>query len=65
MLGSHRDNAHFTRAGWRKRVILPCWIIQILILLSVMGLFSYRLSHTVATWKEEDDKGTVPVVEFV
>ncbi|KAI0517036.1 hypothetical protein F5B22DRAFT_144554 [Xylaria bambusicola] len=65
MLGSHRDNANFNRAGWRKRVMLPCWIIQILILLSVLGLFSYRLSHTVSTWKEEDDKGNVPVVEFV
>ncbi|KAI0867148.1 hypothetical protein F4860DRAFT_19826 [Xylaria cubensis] len=65
MLGTHRDNAHFSRAGWRKRVMLPCWIIQILILLSVMGLFSYRLSHTVTTWEEEDNKGNVPVVEFV
>ncbi|KAI0454714.1 hypothetical protein F5B21DRAFT_231991 [Xylaria acuta] len=65
MLGSHRDNAHFSRARWRKRVMLPCWIIQILILLSVMGLFSYRLSHTVTTWEEEESKGDVPVVEFV
>ncbi|KAI1757613.1 hypothetical protein F4782DRAFT_135860 [Xylaria castorea] len=65
MLGSHRDNAHFSRARWRKRVMIPCWIIQILILLSVMGLFSYRLSHTATTWEEEDNKGNVPVVEFV
>ncbi|KAI3317277.1 hypothetical protein HD806DRAFT_372822 [Xylariaceae sp. AK1471] len=65
MLGSHRDNAHFSRAGWRKRIILPCWIIQILILLSLMGLFSWRLSQTVTTWEEEENKGDVPVVEFV
>ncbi|KAI0404745.1 hypothetical protein F4802DRAFT_218765 [Xylaria palmicola] len=65
MLGSHRDNAHFSRAGWKKRVMLPCWIIQILILLSVMGLFSYRLSHTVTIWKDEESKGDAPVVEFV
>ncbi|KAI1421481.1 hypothetical protein F5Y12DRAFT_787479 [Xylaria sp. FL1777] len=65
MLGSHRDNAHFSRAGWKRRIMLPCWIIQILILLSVMGLFSYRLSRTVNTWEEEDNKGNVPVVEFV
>lgn len=45
--------------------MLPCWIIQILILLSVMGLFSYRLSHTVTTWEEEETNGGVPVVEFV
>ncbi|KAI0905972.1 hypothetical protein F4823DRAFT_109871 [Ustulina deusta] len=65
MIGSHRDNAHFTRAGWKKRVMLPCWAIQILILLSVMGLFSYRLSYTVNTWEEQESKGDVPVVEFV
>ncbi|KAI8626207.1 hypothetical protein F5Y19DRAFT_229870 [Xylariaceae sp. FL1651] len=65
MLGSHRDNAHFSRARWRKRVILPCWIIQVLILLSVMGLFSWRLSRTVTAWEEEEEKGDVPVVEFV
>ncbi|KAH8159879.1 hypothetical protein CIB48_g8370 [Xylaria polymorpha] len=30
-----------------------------------MGLFSYRLSHTVTTWEEEETNGGVPVVEFV
>ncbi|KAI1815098.1 hypothetical protein GGS20DRAFT_544914 [Poronia punctata] len=65
MFGSHRENADFARARWRKRVILPCWLVQVGILLSLMGLFSYRLSHTVATWKEAEDKGDVPVVEFV
>ncbi|KAI0394410.1 hypothetical protein F5Y17DRAFT_251544 [Xylariaceae sp. FL0594] len=65
MLGSHRDNAHFFRAGWKKRVILPCWIVQVGILLGLMGLFSWRLSRTVATWKEAEEKGDIPVVEFV
>ncbi|KAI0836918.1 hypothetical protein F5Y06DRAFT_97117 [Hypoxylon sp. FL0890] len=62
---THRDNAHFSRAGWRKRVLLPCWMAQIAIMLGVMGLFSYRLSNTVRTWKDEEDKGNVPMVEFV
>ncbi|KAI1173099.1 hypothetical protein F4777DRAFT_467784 [Nemania sp. FL0916] len=65
MIGSHRDNAHFSRAGWRKRILLPCWIIQIALLLSLMGLFSYRLSHTVTAWEDQINKGDVPVVEFV
>ncbi|KAI1111143.1 hypothetical protein F5Y14DRAFT_328366 [Nemania sp. NC0429] len=65
MIGSHRDNAHFSRSGWRKRIMLPCWIVQILILLSLMGLFSYRLSSTVTTWEEAEGKGEVPVVELV
>lgn len=63
--GTHRDNAHFDRARWRKRIILPCWAIQMAALASLLGLFSYRLSHTVTTWKEEDQKGNVPVIEFV
>lgn len=45
--------------------MLPCWIIQILILLSLMGLFSYRLSYTVNTWEEAESKGDAPVVELV
>ncbi|KAI1851300.1 hypothetical protein JX266_003375 [Neoarthrinium moseri] len=65
MIGSHRDQAHFDRARWRKRVLLPCWIIQIPILLTLMGIFSYRLSNTVNTYKEEKQKGNVPMVEFV
>ncbi|OTA96573.1 hypothetical protein M434DRAFT_392752 [Hypoxylon sp. CO27-5] len=62
---THRDNARFSRAGWRKRILLPCWIAQIMILLGVMGLFSYRLSNTVKTWKDEEDIGNIPMVEFV
>ncbi|KAI1136440.1 hypothetical protein F5Y05DRAFT_108418 [Hypoxylon sp. FL0543] len=62
---THRDNAQFSRAGWRKRVLLPCWIAQIAILLGVMGLFSYRLSITVRTWKDEEAIGNIPMVEFV
>jgi hypothetical protein len=65
MIGSHRDQSHFDRAGWRKRILLPCWIIQIPILLAQIGIFSYRLSNTVTTFKDEEDKGNVPMVEFV
>ena len=61
----HRDNGQFSHARWRKRVLLPCWIAQIGLLLGMMGLFSYRLSNTVKTWKDEEDKGNIPMVEFV
>lgn len=46
-------------------MLLPCWIAQIGLLLGMMGLFSYRLSITAKTWKEEEDKGNIPMVEFV
>ncbi|KAK7757492.1 hypothetical protein SLS62_000507 [Diatrype stigma] len=65
MFGSHRDQAHFGRAKWRKRILLPCWMVQIVFLMVLIGLFSYRLSQTVITWRDEDEKGQVPMVEFV
>ncbi|ETS85816.1 hypothetical protein PFICI_03841 [Pestalotiopsis fici W106-1] len=65
MIGSHRDQAHFDRARWRKRILLPCWIVQVPILLTLVGLFSYRLSNTVREFKNDELKGDVPMVEFV
>ncbi|KAI1645257.1 uncharacterized protein F4817DRAFT_344191 [Daldinia loculata] len=62
---THRDNAQFDRAKWRKRILLPCWAIQILILLGIMGLFSYRLSRTSKTWRDQQAQGEDPTVEFV
>ncbi|KAI1101622.1 hypothetical protein F4804DRAFT_335106 [Jackrogersella minutella] len=62
---SHRDNAQFGRAKWSKTVLLPCWVAQIGLLLGTLGLFSYRLSYTSKTWAEEEDKGNVPMVEFI
>ncbi|KAI0155906.1 hypothetical protein BJ166DRAFT_594112 [Pestalotiopsis sp. NC0098] len=65
MIGTHRDQAHFDRAKWRKRVLLPCWIIQVPILVALIGLFSYRLSNTIRDFEENELKGDVPMVEFV
>ncbi|XXH01307.1 hypothetical protein Hte_007664 [Hypoxylon texense] len=65
MAYTHRDNAQFGRAKWRKRLLLPCWIVQVGLLLGMMGLFSWRLSHTVNTWKDQEDHGQIPMVEFV
>ncbi|RYP69883.1 hypothetical protein DL771_005826 [Monosporascus sp. 5C6A] len=63
--GSHREQAIFGRARWRKRVLLPCWIAQTLLLLSLMALFSYRLSQTLSTWKSKEEDGQIPTVEFI
>ncbi|KAI1333452.1 hypothetical protein F5Y15DRAFT_410357 [Xylariaceae sp. FL0016] len=65
MIGSHRDNAQFSRARWRKTILLPCWITQVVLLLGLMGLFSYRLAHTVNTWKDAEDAGDMPAIEVV
>lgn len=65
MPGFHRDQAHFGFANWRKRILLPCWIIQIPIQISLMGVFSYRLSNTISTYDDDEKNGQVPTVEFV
>lgn len=31
----------------------------------MIGLFSWRLSHTVQTWKDQENHGQIPMVEFV
>ncbi|KAI2616815.1 hypothetical protein GGR54DRAFT_223296 [Hypoxylon sp. NC1633] len=62
---THRDNAQFGRSRWRKRILLPCWIIQMGLLLGMMGLFSWRLSHTMITWEDQEGQGQIPMVEFV
>ncbi|TEA15081.1 hypothetical protein C8034_v002761 [Colletotrichum sidae] len=62
----HRKQAQFDRARWRIAVLVPFWILQLLVLLTVIGLFSWRLSDTVQNWDtEEDTKGMFPMVEVV
>ncbi|KAK8111909.1 uncharacterized protein PG998_008366 [Apiospora kogelbergensis] len=63
MIGTHRDQAHFGFAKWRKRVLLPCWFIQIPLQLGLMGVFSYRLSNSVNA--HNGQAGQIPMVEFV
>ncbi|KAI0165275.1 hypothetical protein GGR52DRAFT_585317 [Hypoxylon sp. FL1284] len=59
----HRDNAQFGRAKWRKTLLLPCWVAQIVLLLALIGLFSSRLSNTVKMSKKEKDHENVPPIE--
>ncbi|KAK8003518.1 hypothetical protein PG989_003237 [Apiospora arundinis] len=63
MIGTHRDQAHFGFAKWRKRILLPCWFIQIPLQLGLMGVFSYRLSNSVNAYNGEASQ--IPTVEFV
>ncbi|KAI0024004.1 hypothetical protein F4780DRAFT_798234 [Xylariomycetidae sp. FL0641] len=64
-MGSHRDNAQFGRANWKRRILLPCWIVQLSIALGLMGLFSYRLSRTMNKWQDSANKGEIPEIFFV
>ncbi|WQF78444.1 hypothetical protein CDEST_03458 [Colletotrichum destructivum] len=62
----HRRQAQFDRARWRMALLIPFWVLQLLVLLVVVGLFSWRLSDTLRNWDtEEQIKGMFPMVEVV
>ncbi|KAF4806989.1 hypothetical protein CGCSCA5_v013820 [Colletotrichum siamense] len=62
----HRQQAQFDRARWRMALLLPFWILQMMVLLAVIGLFSWRLSDTLRNWDSQvEDKGMFPTVEVV
>ncbi|TQN64541.1 hypothetical protein CSHISOI_10882 [Colletotrichum shisoi] len=62
----HRRQAQFDRARWRMALLIPFWVMQLLVLLVVVGLFSWRLSDTLKNWgTEEQTKGMFPLVEVV
>jgi len=61
----HRAQAQFDRARWNLLVLVPAWIVQLAVLLTLMGVFSYRLADTVHNYEEQDQQGLVPTVEIV
>ncbi|KAF4774712.1 hypothetical protein HER10_EVM0002654 [Colletotrichum scovillei] len=62
----HRQQAQFDRSRWRMALLVPLWILQLLVFLVVIALFSWRLSDTLRNWEtEEETKGMFPMVEVV
>lgn len=59
------DQVLFARAEWRIRFLVPCWIMQVGVLLSLVGLFAYRLSVTCHTYDDEISHGRDPIVQIV
>ncbi len=59
------DQVLHARAGWRKVVLVPLWVFQILVLLCLMGIFAYRLAETFDHSEEMNKMGEVPIVEVV
>ncbi|KXJ89456.1 hypothetical protein Micbo1qcDRAFT_235263 [Microdochium bolleyi] len=66
MAGNHRLNSHFTQAKWSSRILWPCWVTQSILLLVLMGLFSYRLSATLSeSHRDHKVQNAVPIVTLV
>jgi hypothetical protein len=61
----HREQAQFDRARWNLYILIPNWILQLLLMVCLMGLFSYRLAETIENYEEQDQQGMVPIVEVV
>ncbi|KAK1638867.1 hypothetical protein BDP81DRAFT_370529 [Colletotrichum phormii] len=62
----HRQQAQFDRSRWRMALLVPLWILQLLVCLVVVALFSWRLSDTLRNWEtEEETKEMFPMVEVV
>ncbi|KAK7433382.1 hypothetical protein QQZ08_000322 [Neonectria magnoliae] len=63
--GNHRAQAQFDRAKWRFMVLLPIWVIQLGLTMTLVGLFAWRLGDTMKTYDDQDKKGGLPVIEVV
>ncbi|KAK5995609.1 hypothetical protein PT974_04023 [Cladobotryum mycophilum] len=64
-MGRHRAQAQFERARWNLGFLAPVWALQLLLAMALMGIFAWRLGDTVRHYKEKDDAGKTPIVEFV
>ncbi|KAK4653618.1 hypothetical protein QC762_508510 [Podospora pseudocomata] len=56
---------HHDRSRWRRSLLFPSWLLQILILLCLMGVFAYRLAETFEHYSAEKKNGSIPMVEVV
>ncbi|KAK4203574.1 hypothetical protein QBC40DRAFT_316291 [Triangularia verruculosa] len=59
------ESLQHSRARWRRTLLFPSWLLQILILLCLMGIFAYRLAETFEHYSAEKKNGAVPLVEVV
>ncbi|KAF4483500.1 hypothetical protein FAGAP_11745 [Fusarium agapanthi] len=63
--GNHRAQAQFDRAKWRPMVMIPTWVLQLGLSMSMMGLFAYRLGDSMKVNKDSDKKNDDPTIEIV
>ncbi|QUC21153.1 uncharacterized protein UV8b_05396 [Ustilaginoidea virens] len=62
---SHRAQAQFERARWRTMILLPAWTLQLLLTMSMMGLFAWRLGDTIKHHGQRGRTAKVPpAMEF-
>ena len=45
-MASHKARAHFDRARWRLAILVPSWVLQLALSISLVVLFACRLATT-------------------
>ncbi|KAG6011633.1 hypothetical protein E4U54_007973 [Claviceps lovelessii] len=63
-MGHHRAQAQFERAKWRRTILFPNWILQLLLTMSMMGLFAWRLGDTLKHYAARNQNGKAPAIEL-
>lgn len=61
----HREQAQFDRAHWRLALLVPLWIAQIAVLLSMIGIFAYRLANSIDELQDNDKSNDDPTLLIV
>lgn len=44
-------------------ILLPFWMIQLCLTMTMVGLFAWRLGDTMKTYVDQDKKGGLPAIE--
>lgn len=57
----HRTRDQFQRASWKAALLLPSWTLQLILALSILALFSWRIAITMSLDKDKQDVETTKV----
>ncbi|KAJ3473924.1 hypothetical protein NLG97_g10070 [Lecanicillium saksenae] len=60
----HKAQAQFARAQWRIKLLAPIWVSQLLLTLTMMGLFASRFGYTMRYHDDKVKAGKTPTIEY-
>ncbi|ATY58952.1 hypothetical protein A9K55_003479 [Cordyceps militaris] len=60
----HKSQAQFARAQWRIRLLAPIWASQLLLTMTMMGLFAWRFGDTMRHHGDKVEAGKTPMIEY-
>lgn len=62
--GNHRAQAQFDRSKWRIMLLLPTWVLQLALSMTMMGLFAWRLGDSMKVNKDDNKHNDDPAIEI-